>query len=125
MLRNKKQRGLFVVVRREGDGKDDRFRWSIYRRKTPLGVKLPSGPSGIAGAKRVAKSLKHGLERSVGLSNHPALLAGYELTEHGIDPVLRRYIHPFLRWGCRRASRRQRVGAEKGVANEQQYHDCG
>ena len=43
MLRNKNQRGLFVVVRREGDGKDDRFRWSICRRKTPLGVKLSEG----------------------------------------------------------------------------------
>ena len=61
-----------------------------------------------------------GRERGVGLSNRPALLAGYELTEHGIDPLLRRYIHPFLHWGCRCASRRQCVGAEKGVANEQQ-----
>jgi hypothetical protein len=43
MLRNTKNRGLFVVVRREGDGEDDRFRWSIYRRKTPLGVKLSEG----------------------------------------------------------------------------------
>ena len=30
------------VVRREGDGQD-LFRWNIYRRKTPLGVRLTEG----------------------------------------------------------------------------------
>ena len=42
MLRNPKHRGLYVVVRREGDGQD-LFRWNIYRRKTPLGVRLTEG----------------------------------------------------------------------------------
>jgi hypothetical protein len=42
MLRNPKHRGLYVLVRRESDGQD-LFRWNIYRRKTPLGVKLTEG----------------------------------------------------------------------------------
>jgi hypothetical protein len=68
MLRNKNQRGLFVVVRREGDGKDDRFRWSIHRRKTPLGVKLSEGgfrsyhAAHSAGTEALTKLLKHILE---------------------------------------------------------------
>jgi hypothetical protein len=43
MLRNAKNRGLFVLVRREGDGKDDHFRWRIHRRRTPFGVRLSEG----------------------------------------------------------------------------------
>ena len=43
MLRDQRHRGLFVLVRREGDGKDSRFRWSICRRRTPLGVNLSEG----------------------------------------------------------------------------------
>jgi hypothetical protein len=42
MLPNPKYRGLYVVVRRESDGQD-LFRWNIYRRKTPLGVRLTEG----------------------------------------------------------------------------------
>ena len=42
MSRNSKHRGLYVHVRRDGDGPVS-FRWNIYRRKTPLGVKLTEG----------------------------------------------------------------------------------
>jgi hypothetical protein len=42
MSRNSNHRGLYVHVRREGDGPFS-FRWNIYRRKTPLGVKLTEG----------------------------------------------------------------------------------
>jgi hypothetical protein len=42
MLPNPKYRGLYVVVRRESDGQD-LFRWNIYQRKTPLGVRLTEG----------------------------------------------------------------------------------
>jgi hypothetical protein len=42
MSRNSNHRGLYVHVRREGDGPVS-FRWNIYRRKTPLGVKLTEG----------------------------------------------------------------------------------
>ena len=42
MFRNPKHRGLYVLVRRESDGQD-LFRWNIYRRRTPLGVKLTEG----------------------------------------------------------------------------------
>jgi hypothetical protein len=42
MSRNSNHRGLYVHVRREGD-EPSSFRWNIYRRKTPLGVKLTEG----------------------------------------------------------------------------------
>jgi hypothetical protein len=58
-----------------------------------------------------------GIERLV--NSRAALLAG-ELIEHGVDPLLRRYIRSFLRWGCRHAGRRQLVGAKKSIADQQQ-----
>jgi hypothetical protein len=42
MSRNSNHRGLYVHVRREGDAQG-LFRWNIYRRKPPLGVKLTGG----------------------------------------------------------------------------------
>ena len=42
MSRNSNHQGIYVHVRREGDGPVG-FRWSIYRRRTPLGVKLTEG----------------------------------------------------------------------------------
>jgi hypothetical protein len=68
MLRNQKHRGLFVLVRREGDGKDARFSWRIHRRKTPLGVKLSEGgfcshqAAHSAGTKALAEFLEQILE---------------------------------------------------------------
>jgi hypothetical protein len=42
MFHHPKHRGLYVVIRRDGE-EQDQFRWSISRRKTPLGVKLAEG----------------------------------------------------------------------------------
>jgi hypothetical protein len=42
MFQNPNHRGFYVVVRRDGE-EQDLFRWSISRRKTPLGVKLTEG----------------------------------------------------------------------------------
>ena len=42
MSSNSNHRGLYVHVRREGDGPVS-FKWNIYRRKKPLGVKLTEG----------------------------------------------------------------------------------
>jgi hypothetical protein len=42
MPRNPGRRGLYVHVRRESD-EPVSFRWSIHRRRTPLGVKLTTG----------------------------------------------------------------------------------
>ena len=42
MRRHPKNRGLFIVVRREGYGKDS-FIWAIYRRRVPFGVRLSEG----------------------------------------------------------------------------------
>jgi hypothetical protein len=36
------RRGLYVHIRRESD-EPVSFRWSIHRRRTPLGVKLTAG----------------------------------------------------------------------------------
>ena len=46
MRHHTKNRGLFVLVRREGDGNDSLFRWGIYRRRIPFGVKLTEGGFG-------------------------------------------------------------------------------
>jgi hypothetical protein len=46
MVRHLKSRGLFVLVRREGDGDYSLFRWGIYRRRMPFGVKLSEGRFG-------------------------------------------------------------------------------
>jgi hypothetical protein len=43
MRHHTKNRGLFVLVRREGDGDDSPFRWGIYRRRIPFGVRLSEG----------------------------------------------------------------------------------
>jgi hypothetical protein len=42
MPRNSGRRGLYVHVRRESD-EPVSFKWSIHRRRTPLGVKLTAG----------------------------------------------------------------------------------
>ena len=41
-MRTSGRRGLYVHVRRESD-ESVSFRWSIHRRRTPLGVKLTEG----------------------------------------------------------------------------------
>ena len=46
MRHHTKNHGLFVLVRREGDGNDSLFRWGIYRRRIPFGVKLTEGGFG-------------------------------------------------------------------------------
>ena len=46
MRHHTKNRGLLVLVRREGDGNDSPFRWGIYRRRIPFGVKLSEGGFG-------------------------------------------------------------------------------
>jgi hypothetical protein len=46
MRHHTKNRGLFVLVRREGEGKGNFFRWGIYRRRIPFGVKLSEGGFG-------------------------------------------------------------------------------
>src|SRR4029078_8929047 len=43
MRHHTKNRGLFVLVRREGDGNDRLFRWGIYRRRIPFGAKSTEG----------------------------------------------------------------------------------
>jgi hypothetical protein len=64
MRRHTKNRGLFVLVRREGDGNDSPFRWGIYRRRIPFGVKLSEGGFGsyhaahAAGTKALADLLE-------------------------------------------------------------------
>jgi hypothetical protein len=67
MLCNPKYRGLYVVVRRESDG-EDLFRWNIYRRKTPLGVRLTEAgftsfrAAHAAGSKALAELVQSILE---------------------------------------------------------------
>ena len=57
-----KNRGLFVLVRSEGN--DGFFRWGIYRRRIPFGVKLSEGGFGsyhaahTAGKKALAELLE-------------------------------------------------------------------
>jgi len=46
MRHHTKNRGLFVLVRREGDGNDRLFRWGIYRRRIPFGAKSTEGGFG-------------------------------------------------------------------------------
>ena len=64
MRHHTKNRGLFVLVRREGDGNDSPFRWGIYRRRIPFGVKLSEGGFGsyraalTAGKKALAELLE-------------------------------------------------------------------
>ena len=64
MRHHTKNRGLFVLVRREGDGNDSLFRWGIYRRRIPFGVKLTEGGFGsyhaahTAGKKALAELLE-------------------------------------------------------------------
>jgi hypothetical protein len=63
MHHNTKGRGLFVVVRHEG-GDDGSFRWGIYRRRVPFGIKLSEGGFGsyhaahTAGKKALAELLE-------------------------------------------------------------------
>jgi hypothetical protein len=66
MSRTSNLRGLYVHVRREGDGQD-LFRWNIYRRKPPLGVKLTEGGFTSFHAARAAgsKALEDLVERIV------------------------------------------------------------
>jgi hypothetical protein len=55
---------LFVLVRRQGEGNDSVFRWAIYRRRFPFGVKLSEGGFGsyhaahTAGKKALAELLE-------------------------------------------------------------------
>jgi hypothetical protein len=64
MPRQPKSRGLFVLVHREGEGNDGLFRWGIYRRRIPFGVKLSEGGFGsyhaalTAGKKALAELLE-------------------------------------------------------------------
>ena len=64
MLHHTKNRGLFVLVRREDEGNDSLFRWGIYRRRIPFGVKLSEGGFGsyqaahTAGKKALAELLE-------------------------------------------------------------------
>jgi hypothetical protein len=44
MRHHTKNRGLFVLVRREDNG--GFFRWGIYRRRIPFGVRLSEGGFG-------------------------------------------------------------------------------
>ena len=66
MSRTSNHRGLYVYVRREGDGQNH-FRWNIYRRKPPLGAKLTEGGFTSFHAARDAgsKVLKELVERIV------------------------------------------------------------
>jgi hypothetical protein len=63
MSRTSNHRGLYVHVRRDGDAQD-LFRWNIYRRKTPLGVKLTEGgfPSFHAAHAAGSKALEELIE---------------------------------------------------------------
>ena len=64
MRHHTKNRGLFVLVRRERDGDDRLFRWGIYRRRIPFGAKLTEGGFGsyhaahTAGKKALAELLE-------------------------------------------------------------------
>jgi len=59
-----KSRGLFVLVRREGDISDNLFRWAIHRRRIPFGVRLSEGgfasyhAAHAAGTKALAELLE-------------------------------------------------------------------
>jgi hypothetical protein len=54
MRHHTKSRGLFVLVRREADANDSPFRWGIYRRRIPFGVKLSEGGFGSYHAAKAA-----------------------------------------------------------------------
>ena len=56
MSHNSGRRGLYVHVRRESD-EPVSFRWSIHRRRTPLGVKLTAGGYGSFQAAHAAGSM--------------------------------------------------------------------
>jgi hypothetical protein len=64
MRHHTKNRGLFVLVRREGDGNESLFRWGIYWRRIPFGAKLTEGGFGsyhaahTAGKKALAELLE-------------------------------------------------------------------
>jgi hypothetical protein len=67
MFHHTKHRGLYVVIRRDGE-EQDLFRWSISRRKTPFGVKLTKG----------------GFR-----SHHAARAAGSKVLEELVENILR------------------------------------
>jgi len=67
MFQHPKHRGLYVVIRRDGE-EQDLFRWSISRRNTPLGVKLTEG----------------GFR-----SHHAARAAGSKVLEELVENILR------------------------------------
>jgi hypothetical protein len=64
MHRHLKQRGFFLIVRREGEDSDS-FKWEIHRRRKPFGIRLFEGGFNSTGAARAAgtKALAELLEQ--------------------------------------------------------------
>ena len=63
MHRHLKNRGLFLIVRREGES--DSFKWEIHRHRRPFGIRLFEGGFHSADAARAAgtKALTELLEK--------------------------------------------------------------